>query len=95
MIKEPHEHDFDQMIGFLGGNPQNIGDFRAEVEFWMGGEKLVITQPTFIRVPKGMSHGPLIFKRIDLPIMFLDMPLAPTYTRVGNPEISGVPGPNQ
>ncbi len=91
MINEPHEHDFDQVLGFLGGNPQDIGDFRAEVEFWMDGEKQVITSPTFIRVPKGVSHGPLNFKRIDLPIMFLDMPLAPGYTRVGQPEITSIP----
>ena len=95
MIKEPHEHDFDQMIGFLGGNPQNIADFRAEVEFFLDGEKLIIKQPTFIRIPKGMPHGPLTFKKIDLPIMFFDLPLSPGYTRVGHPEIARVPGPNQ
>ena len=91
MINEPHKHDFDQVLGFLGGNPMDIGDFRAEVEFWLEGEKQTINTATFIRIPKGLSHGPLNFKRIDLPIQFLDMPLSPGYSRVGHPEITSIP----
>jgi hypothetical protein len=32
-------------------------------------------------VPKGLIHGPLTFKRIDKPIEFIDVVLAPKYVR--------------
>ena len=88
MIKEPHEHDFDQILFFLGGNPLDVKEFEAEVEFYMGDkqEKYIITTPTVIHVPIGLSHGPLNFRRIDKPIEFLDIFLAPKYIRKPNPE---------
>jgi hypothetical protein len=83
MIKEPHKHEFDQIVFFLGGNPKDIKDFGAEVEYFLGeeGEKYVITAPTQIYIPKGLVHGPLTFKRIDKPIEFIDIVLAPKYIR--------------
>ena len=84
MIKEPHKHDFDQFLCFLGGNPMNFGDFGAEVEFFMGEEreKRIINATSIIFVPKGLVHGPLNFKIIDKPIMFLDIVMASSYARV-------------
>ncbi len=84
MIKEPHKHDFDQFLCFIGGDPRNFGEFDAEVEFRIGdkGEKRVITSTSIIYVPKGLVHGPLNFKRVDKPIMFLDVVMASSYARV-------------
>jgi hypothetical protein len=50
----------------------NFRDFGAEVELVMGkeGEKHVITSTTFVYIPKGLLHCPLVFKKVDRPIMF-------------------------
>ena len=82
LIKEPHSHDFDQFYFFLGNDFGNIKDFRAEVEFSIGaeGEKHIITVPTTVHVPKGMVHGPLSFKKVDKPIVFIDTLLSAQYT---------------
>src|SRR4030067_262516 len=47
MIKEAHTHDHDQFLIFAGGNPLNVKEFGAEVEFYLGkeGEKHVINSP--------------------------------------------------
>lgn len=84
MIPEPHAHDFEQYLGFFGGNPMCIEGLGAEVELYLGeeGEKHIITTPQMVHIPKGLIHGPLIFKRVEVPIVFLDITMAPEYKRV-------------
>jgi hypothetical protein len=71
----PHRHANDEYLIFLGGSFPNIFEWDAEVEFTLGkigedAETFTITQPTIIRVPAGVYHCPLNFKRVDKPIFF-------------------------
>jgi hypothetical protein len=34
-----HKHDVDEYLFFIGGNPQNVADFGAEVELCLGEEQ--------------------------------------------------------
>jgi hypothetical protein len=81
LVKEPHAHDFEQFYFFLNTDFSNVKEFAAEVEFSLGEEveKHVITVPTTVHVPAGMVHGPLNFKRIDKPIIFIDTLLSAQY----------------
>jgi hypothetical protein len=83
MIKEPHVHDFDEYLCFMGGNMLDIFSFDAEVELYLGEEKElhIITKPTIVYLPKGFMHCPMNFKRIDKPILFHKIWLAQKYTR--------------
>jgi hypothetical protein len=83
MVDEPHAHDFDQFVCFLGSDPNNIGNLDAEIELSLGeeGEKHVITTPSIVHFPKGLVHCPLNYKRVDKPVCHLDVFLAPEYTR--------------
>ena len=83
MIKEPHQHNRDQFLIFMGGNPMDVRDFGAEVELFLGeeGERHIIDCPALVHIPAGLLHGPLEYKRIDKPIVFLDIYLASTYER--------------
>jgi hypothetical protein len=85
MIKEAHKHDYDQFVFFIGSNPLNAKEFDAEIEMWLGEEKekYVITTPAVVHIPPGLMHGPLNFKRVGKPVVFLDVFLAPTYIRIG------------
>ncbi len=78
----PHSHDFPEMLGFIGGNPADISDFGAEIEFTIGGEKHVITGPAVVSVPAGVEHCPIVFTRVDKPIVFLEVSL----TRIWRPD---------
>jgi hypothetical protein len=77
MHPEPHTHDFDELLGFVGGNPLDITDFPAEIHFCMGKEKEehVITEPTMISIPAGLEHCPLTVTRCDKPIVMLEISL--------------------
>jgi hypothetical protein len=83
MVPETYVHDFDDFLGFFGGNPLDIREFEAEVWIFLGAEreKHVITSPTFIYIPGGVLHCPLWFKRIDKPIVFMHSFAAPAYVR--------------
>ena len=81
MENEPHAHDFDQFSLFMGGNPMDIREFDAEVEVFLGkeGEKHVINATTILYIPKGLIHCPLVFKTVNKPIMFMNIPLTSHY----------------
>ena len=81
LVKEPHSHDFEQFFFFLGADLANNKDFQAEVELSLGDEveKHIITVPTTVHVPVGMVHGPLDFRRVDKPVMFIDTLLSAQY----------------
>ena len=82
--KEPHTHDVDEYLIFLGGKlPDLFESFQAEVDFCIGEEqeKHLITKPTIIFIPKGLVHCPLNFRKIDKPILFHAILLAPRFTK--------------
>ena len=66
-----HTHDFDEVIGFFGSDPQNPHDLGGEVEFWLEDEKYILTKSCLIFAPRGLRHCPLRVIRVDRPIFFL------------------------
>ena len=76
MEAEPIYHREAENLVFLGATlPDVFSSFDAEIHFYMGKtldtmEKIVITEPTLIRVPKGYWHSPLSFVRVDKPLLF-------------------------
>ena len=86
MITQPHQHEFPQYLHFFSSNPENATDFDAEIEIMLGeeGERHVITQPTAVYVPAGLLHGPLTFVAVNRPLLFVDIAVTGSYSRVGN-----------
>ena len=89
MVTQPHQHEFAQYLHFFSANPDDQRVFDAEIEMTLGddaehGEKHIITRPTCLYIPAGVFHGPLNFKVINKPVVFVDIALAGEYKRVGN-----------
>jgi hypothetical protein len=89
MISQPHKHEFAQYLNFFSANPKDARDFDAEIEFTVGdtaenGEKRLITKPTSVYVAAGLFHGPLVFKVLNKPVLFIDIAVTGKYSRVGN-----------
>lgn len=80
---EPHVHDFDQFTCLMGADTSNIREFDAEVELSLGveGEKRIINATTIIYIPKGLVHGPLNFKKVNKPFMFINVLLTSEYVK--------------
>ena len=68
---DSHKHPFDQYI-FLIGESKNFLDFDADIEMELDGKVYKINYPCYIFVPKGMSHCPLVVKRVKKPLIFID-----------------------
>jgi hypothetical protein len=64
-----HTHDVDEIVGFVGSDPNNPTDLGGEAFFWLGDEKQVITKTCLVFVPAGLQHCPVIFNRVDRPIL--------------------------
>lgn len=68
---EPIFHREEETMFFFGAQLPNVFiSWDAEVHLYMGPsldkmEKIVITEPTAVRVPKDYWHGPLKFVRVD------------------------------
>ena len=80
-FNDVHSHDFQEILCFLGGNPLDITDFDAVVEYTMGGEKHTITKPACVTMPAGLEHCPISVKNVspEKPIIFMAISLAPEY----------------
>jgi quercetin dioxygenase-like cupin family protein len=77
-----HKHDFNEVIGLIGSDPENPHDLGGEVEFWMEDEKYILTKSCLIFVPKGLRHCPLRVIKVDRPIFFLAVSISKKYSRV-------------
>lgn len=78
----PHTHaEDDEIIGFIGSDPDNPGNLGAEVEIMLGDERHVITKSSMIFVPAGLKHCPLILRRVDRPIFHFTTVPGKRYTK--------------
>lgn len=84
MISQPHVHEFPQYLNFYSVNPKDARDFDAEVHLTIEGEKYVIKEPTSVYIPAGTHHGPVVFAKINKPLLFIDLALSGSYSRIGN-----------
>jgi len=68
-----HVHDYDEIVLHWGGDykqPQVLG---GEIEFWVGGQPITFNTSTFLYIPRGTPHGPVIWKKFDAPHMQMAM----------------------
>ena len=76
-----HSHDFAEIITFFGTDFNNPHDLGGEVELWLDGEKHIMTKSFLAYVPAGMTHCPLISRRVDRPIFHFTVGLGGEYKR--------------
>jgi hypothetical protein len=78
---EAHTHDFTEVITFFGTNFSDPHDLGGEVELWLDGEKHVMTRSFLAYIPAGMTHCPLIFRKVQKPIFHFTVGLGTEYVR--------------
>ena len=73
---EPILHREEETMFFLGAElPDVFSSWDAEIHLYLGPaldrmEKIVITEPTAVRIPKNYWHCPLKFVRVKKPVLF-------------------------
>lgn len=74
-----HFHDYDEILIWTGGDPDNPRDLGAELYIDIEGERRITTNSGSIYIPAGVKHCPLGFNRVWRPFVFHALSLAPTY----------------
>ena len=64
-----HHHDFNEVLAFFGSDPKNPHDLGAVAEVHLGDEVHTVTKSCLIFIPKNVPHGPIVFKKIDRPMI--------------------------
>ncbi len=64
---KPHKHASDQFLVFVSLDNEKPYELGAEIEVTMEGEKHVINEPSYVIIPEGLSHGPIVTKKVDRP----------------------------
>ena len=83
MSTEPHVHDHDEVIYFIGSDPKNIGDLGAEVNFQIGPkgqeEDHIFSVPTAVVIPKGVWHCQMHTLKFEKPFLCMAVSLTKKY----------------
>ena len=78
-VFEEHVHEYDELIGFFGSDPEDPYELNAELEVTLDGETHHITRSSLIFCPAGMKHMPLRILRVDRPIFHFSVVSGPSY----------------
>ena len=81
---EPHTHDFNEILGFFGSNPNDFHDLCEEIELWLDDEKHILTRSCMVFIPKGLRHCPMILRRIDRPVFHISAGPSDIYDKEEN-----------
>jgi hypothetical protein len=83
MEEFPHSHDFDMYLHFVSYDFEHMDDLFAEIVIGLGEEQELhtITSPTSVYIPAGLIHCPLIFKRVDKPLILFHTSIASKYVK--------------
>jgi hypothetical protein len=76
-----HVHPFDEVIAFIGTNPQDPGELGAEAELWIDDEKYIINKTFLAFFPGGLVHCPLTVRDVKQPIFRFTVSLTGQYTQ--------------
>jgi hypothetical protein len=77
-----HAHPDDEILIFLGTDPNNPDSLGAEIEIDLGEEheRHFINRPSAILCPAGLPHAPIVTQWVDKPFAFILINLADEVT---------------
>jgi len=64
------KHRSDELIMFIGNDPDDPENLNAEIELWIENDKLVLTQTSIVFVPAGVAHGQLKVRNLKKPVFY-------------------------
>jgi hypothetical protein len=78
-VEWTHTHDFDEVLCFIGADPEHPRELGGEIEFHIGDETHTFSKTTTIFVPKGVPHCPFMHNRVDRPFLLVVFALTDKY----------------
>ena len=84
MMQQPHTHDFDEHVGFVGCDPNDPTNLHGIIKFMIDDEWVTIDKSTVLFIPAGVKHCPYIIERADMPIAHWSAGATGSYTQNKN-----------
>ena len=78
-VFEEHAHDSDELIGFIGSDPDDPYNLNGEIMVTLNGEEHLLTKTSIIFCPAGMPHMRVSIRRVDKPIFHFSVVTATEY----------------
>jgi len=76
-----HTHTFDEILGFISGDPDNYTDLGATVKFLINDEWYTFTKSVLLYMPAGLPHSPIIVEEAQRPFIHFSGGPNVVYTR--------------
>ncbi len=75
VVPAAHSHPYDQVTLLIGSDPHNPEYLGAEIESYLGGEKLITDKTAATFMPKGVEHGHVQWKSFEKPHIMMSIML--------------------
>ena len=62
-IIKAHTHDYNEVVAYIGTDPDDMYDLGGELEFWVDGKKNIVDKSFLCFIPAGTEHGPIFFTK--------------------------------
>ena len=79
-----HQHTYDEILVWMGSDPNDVHDLGAELYFDIQGERHLVRTTGSVYIPAGTRHCPLGFNVVNRPFTFISLSLSPTYSSDDN-----------
>lgn len=76
-------HDYDKIVFFVGGDPENLEDLGGEIEYYLGGQPIRFNTTTALYIKKGVKHAPVTWKSFSKPHLEISIILGPEKNNAG------------
>ena len=82
----PCAADRDQFILFAGSDLDDLGRLGGRVHLRLGAESTdrLITAPTLVYIPRGLTYGPVTFSEVETPLVWMNFFIAPRFSKGWN-----------
>jgi hypothetical protein len=74
---EAHKHDYNQILFFLGADPDDMGELNADIELCMGEgeelEKLRVVNTSAVAIPAGLAHYPSTITTMKKRFLYMEI----------------------
>lgn len=64
-VMEMVHKDYDELVMLIGSDPNDPEYLGAEIDFYVAGQPVTCNKTTAMFIPKGIPHGPLVYKKFD------------------------------
>jgi hypothetical protein len=85
VVPAVHGHPYEQVTMMIGTDANNPEDLGGEVEFEMGGQKMVTSRTNALYIPSNVQHGHVTWRKFTRPHMLMSITVGTGDILTANP----------